>query len=60
MEPWRVCMPVVADLHHFDEEQDPDSHQNEQAGSEFRSASKCKVGSESTSTPSTLLSGAFC
>jgi hypothetical protein len=24
MEPWRVCMPGVADLHHFEEEQDPD------------------------------------
>jgi hypothetical protein len=24
MEPWRVSRPVVADLHHFDEEQDPD------------------------------------
>jgi hypothetical protein len=23
-DPWRVCMPVVADFHHFDEEQDPD------------------------------------
>jgi hypothetical protein len=21
---WRVCRPVVADLHHFDKEQDPD------------------------------------
>ncbi len=33
MEPWRVCMPVVADLQHFDEEQDldldPDPHQSE-------------------------------
>ncbi len=28
MEPWRVCRPVVADLHHLDEEQvpDPDPH----------------------------------
>jgi hypothetical protein len=24
MEPWRLCRPVVADSHHFDEEQDPD------------------------------------
>jgi hypothetical protein len=24
MEPWRVCRPVVADSHHFYEEQDPD------------------------------------
>jgi hypothetical protein len=24
MEPWRVFRPVVADLHRFDEEQDPD------------------------------------
>jgi hypothetical protein len=23
-EPWEVCMPVVTDLHHFDEEQGPD------------------------------------
>ncbi len=26
MEPWRVCRPVVADLHHLDEEQDPDPY----------------------------------
>jgi hypothetical protein len=28
MEPWSVCRPVVADSHHFDEEQDldPDPH----------------------------------
>jgi hypothetical protein len=24
MEPWRVCRPLVADSHHFDEEQDLD------------------------------------
>jgi hypothetical protein len=24
MEYWRVCRPVVADTHHFDEEKDPD------------------------------------
>jgi hypothetical protein len=24
MELWRVCRPVVADSHDFDEEQDPD------------------------------------
>ncbi len=23
------CIPVVADSHHFDEEQDPDPHYNE-------------------------------
>ncbi len=23
-EPWRVCIPVVAYLHHFDEDPDPD------------------------------------
>ncbi len=23
-EHWRFCRPVVADSHHFDEEQDPD------------------------------------
>jgi hypothetical protein len=26
MEPWRAYRPVFADLNHFDEEQDPDSH----------------------------------
>jgi hypothetical protein len=26
IEPWRVCSPVVADSHHFDEKQDPDPH----------------------------------
>jgi hypothetical protein len=25
MEPWRVFRKLVADSHHFDEEQDPDS-----------------------------------
>jgi hypothetical protein len=24
MEPWRVCLPVVANSQHFDEEQNPD------------------------------------
>ncbi len=23
MEPWRVCIPVVADSHHFEEDPDP-------------------------------------
>ncbi len=32
MEPRRVCRTVVADLHHFDEEQDPDPHQSEKSG----------------------------
>ncbi len=26
VEPRRVCRPVIADLHHFDEAQDPDPH----------------------------------
>ncbi len=26
---WRVYIPVVADLHHFDKKQDPDPHQRE-------------------------------
>ncbi len=29
LEPWRVCRPVVADSHHFDEEQDPNTHLKE-------------------------------
>jgi hypothetical protein len=29
MEPWRVCKPLVVDLHDFDEEQDPNPHQSE-------------------------------
>jgi hypothetical protein len=29
MEPWRVCRPVAADLHHLDEEQDLDPHFSE-------------------------------
>jgi hypothetical protein len=24
MEPWRTCRPVIADSHHFDEEQNTD------------------------------------
>jgi hypothetical protein len=31
MEPWRICRPMVADLQHFDDEQDPDTHQSEQS-----------------------------
>ncbi len=26
IKPWRILKPVVADSHHFDEEQDPDPH----------------------------------
>jgi hypothetical protein len=43
IEPWRVCRPLVADLHYVDEEQDqskqsdPDPHK------------KCKEGSGSPS-----------
>jgi hypothetical protein len=29
MEPWKFCRPVVSDLNHFDEEQDPDPHWSE-------------------------------
>ncbi len=29
MKAWRVCRPVVANLHHFLEEQDPDPFKNE-------------------------------
>jgi hypothetical protein len=30
--PWRACKTVVAaDLHHFDEEQDPDPHQSDKS-----------------------------
>ncbi len=36
MKPWRICRPEVADLHHFDVEQDldqdPDQHQYENSG----------------------------
>jgi hypothetical protein len=28
MEPLRFCIPVVVDMHHFDEEQDPDPHKS--------------------------------
>jgi hypothetical protein len=31
MELCRVCMPVVADFHQFDEEQDPDPHNFERS-----------------------------
>ncbi len=32
MEPWQIFKPEFADLHHFDEDPDPESHQNERAG----------------------------
>ncbi len=32
MESWRVCRPVVADSHRFDEEQDPDPHESVGSG----------------------------
>jgi hypothetical protein len=31
VEPWRASIPVVADLHHFNEEQDPDLHKSEKS-----------------------------
>ncbi len=31
MEPGRVCSPLVAGSHYFDEELDPDPHQNEKS-----------------------------
>ncbi len=31
MEPWRICRPVVADLQHCADEQDPVTHQSEQS-----------------------------
>jgi hypothetical protein len=31
MEPWRLCRPVVADSHHFDEEQDPNPLKREKS-----------------------------
>ncbi len=36
MKPWRVSLPVVADSHHFDEEQDPDAdpHQSDKSDPE--------------------------
>jgi hypothetical protein len=36
MEPWRVCIPVVADSLHFDKEQFPDPHQREKGGIRIR------------------------
>ncbi len=36
MEPWRVCRPVVADLHHLDEEQDLDPHFSEKPDPELQ------------------------
>jgi hypothetical protein len=37
-EPWRVCCPVVANSHHFDEEQktypDPDQYSGEKLDSD--------------------------
>ncbi len=29
MEPWRVFIPVIADSHHLNEEQDPHPHDSE-------------------------------
>jgi hypothetical protein len=51
MDPWRVCMAVVADFYHFDEEQDPDPEQHQIKGKTgFGSTSKRIVGSKSAST----------
>jgi hypothetical protein len=30
-EPWSVCRQIVAEQHHFDEEQDPEPHQSEKS-----------------------------
>ncbi len=44
MKPWRICRPVVADLHHFDVEQDldldPDQHQSEKSDPEPHQSEK--------------------
>ncbi len=49
IEPWRVCRPVNADLHHFvfDEEQDPDPepHQSEKSDPDLRQSKKFGSGS---------------
>jgi hypothetical protein len=31
MEPWKVCIPVVAESHHFDKEKDPDPQHSEKS-----------------------------
>ncbi len=39
--PRRVCKPVVvADLHHFDEEQDPDPHQSDMSDPDLHQTEK--------------------
>jgi hypothetical protein len=35
MEPCKVCLSVVADLHHFNEEQDPDLRQRDADSQHF-------------------------
>jgi hypothetical protein len=40
MEPWMICRPVVAVLQHFDDEQDPNPHQNEQSAADSQESEK--------------------
>jgi hypothetical protein len=49
MEPWRVSRPFVADLHHFDDEQDPDAYPQQSGKSYWDEPKKVKSHSGSTS-----------
>jgi hypothetical protein len=40
MESGRVCVPVVTDMHHVDEKQDPDPHQSKKPGPNQRLSEK--------------------
>ncbi len=45
-ELWRVCncTPVVADLHQFDSEQDPDPHHSERSDPDLHQSEKSHPG----------------
>jgi hypothetical protein len=50
MEPWRICRPVVADLHHLDEVQDLDPHFREKPDPDLQPHSTPVVDSGSGSS----------
>ncbi len=47
MEPWRAYIPVVADFHHFFEEQDPEPQYSEKPGPDPHLRCKARFGSRS-------------
>jgi hypothetical protein len=57
MEPWMDCRPVVADLHHIDEEPDTDPHQSENSDPDPHQSEKRPDPHLSDADPRSCLKG---